>query len=264
MLYCLAFVIMVLTTVSIAGQQVKFSPFSINESVLLREIKTARTANPKITPEQLAAKSNEMLQKMGLEYYLQIDPSICDKLNAERAKHPKRPVRLLANLQSVDGDRAKLAVPEPLFELGGCAGCFLRFALLEMTADTFVTKVQGYNIRFALPSGVRATRIQLVDPMNETNILAIWRIPVRWVPIGISYDENVIYLSFDDADLKDLALAVFTEGTFEFVTRTEAEASGKPVDLQRSDADKANGRARREFDHWKKKFVLSYPVDCSN
>ena len=238
------------------------SPFSTNESALLREIKTFRLAEPALPTEQFVARANSLLSSMGIEYYLQIDRATCDKLLAERAKDLKKKVNLLATLQSVGGEKTKLSLPEPLFELTGCPGCFLRFAMLELTSDTFVTKVQDHNIKFALPSGVVSTQVWLVDPANEANILSLWRIPGRLMPIGVSHDQNVLYLGFDDPVLKDLALSVFTEGTFEFTSRAEAETGGIGVQLVRSERDKTTGRARIEFNRWKKRLVVSYPATC--
>lgn len=178
--------------VSISAQY-RQDAFSANESALVRQIKAIRAAEPNIKPDELAAKANQILAATGIDYYLPIDKATCDKLNAERLKGPAKAVRLVATLQSAGADNAKISLPEPLFSVAGCKGCFVKFAVLEMTATDFVTKVQGANIKFLLPSGLSSTEIWLHHNNNVNEIISRWRVPSRLTPIGVSFDQNVVY-----------------------------------------------------------------------
>jgi hypothetical protein len=127
----------------------------------------------------------------------------------------------------VDGDAASLALPEARFS--DCGRCYMLMPLLQITSADFVTVVLGQNIRFHLPSNFESSEVVLVDSKDKSTIRRKWRVPSKMEPVGVSYDENVLYLAFNEPELSDLSLQIFGEGTFQIGTRAEADEGGKGV-----------------------------------
>lgn len=246
------------------GQQVSIDAFSANESQLLRKLKVIKQSDPAVKAGDLVAKGNQMIADEGLEFFLMLDPANCAKVRAafDAQKDKSKPLKLSANLQSSGAEKAKIALPEPIFDLDKCSGCFLKFAVLEITDTHLVTKIQTANIKFDRPANIPGTEVWLSDDKDATKILKKWRIPSRLKPIGISYDANVLYLDLNIPELKDISLAVFSEGTFEFAPRTEAEEGGK-TEIQKTDPSSPT-RKRLLMKNTDKSFLVSYEPPCGS
>ena len=76
--------------------------------------------------------------------------------------------------------------------------------MLQMADTDFITVIAGRNIRFHLPSNFYTSEARLVEPNEHSKMKRKWRIPFRGTPIGVSHDENVIYLAFFEPELADL------------------------------------------------------------
>jgi hypothetical protein len=147
-----------------------------------------------------------------------------------------------------------------MFDLDKCSGCYVRFALLEISDNYFVTKVMGANIKFDLPPNLTSTEAWLVGGADAVKPVKRWRIPSRLVPISLSHDDNVLYLDVNIPELKDLSLAALSEGVFEFATRSEAETGTKAV----PSSDPNGSRKRIAFSRYGKSSTVSYEQPCTN
>ncbi len=152
-------------------------------------------------------------------------------------------------------------MPEPKFASVDCGNCFVEMPAFEVTENDFVTLLSSQKIKFHLPGNFYVNEIQLLDTNNRTTIKRKWRVPYRSLPIGISHDENVIYLGFDDLELAGLSIAVFGEGTFQICTRDEAEDGGKgKIESNIKGSDPAFQLVR--FDRWKNTYVVRFKPPC--
>ena len=246
------------------GQMFKASPFDINNSELVVKIRAAKVVNPKMTPVEFAAAANTLLDKNGIAFTFSFDAATCDKIRKVKTqqKDPNAPVKLGATLRSVDAQTAALALPEPNFTSLECGDCFIQLPVLEVTDQDFITIVTGVNIKFHLPANFYANDATLFDSKNRSTIKRKWKIPFRAVPIGISYDENVIYLGFDDPELSTLSIAVFGEGVFQITTREEAEEGGKGKIEAAKTGNAVNQTVR--FDRWENTYFVSFKPKCPN
>ncbi len=121
----------------------------------------------------------------------------------------------------------------------------------------------GHNIKFHLPVNFVVSEAVLVDEKDLGTIKKKWRIPFRSVPLGVSYDENVLYFGLFEPELKDISLAVFGEGVFQFATRDEAESNGKGTLLKEFPKDPANPNlAFLRFENRGLKQVVKYSNPC--
>jgi hypothetical protein len=259
---CLGVAFSIVFAISAAAQQVSMNAFAASESLLLKKLVTLRKAQPSLKAEEVAAKANEMLATDGLDFFLMLDSATCTKVRAayEAQKDRSKPLKVTATLQSSGADKAPITLPEPMFDLDKCRGCYVRFALLEISNNYFVTKVMGANIKFDLPPNLTSTEAWLVDGADALKPVKRWRIPSRLVPISLSHDDNVLYLDLNIPELKDISLAAFGEGVFEFSTRSEAEAGTKAVPVPVADG----GRKRITFTRYGKTSTVSYEQTCLN
>jgi len=255
--------LIVVGSTQILAQKVEIAPFQVKPSTLIGQIKALRTANPKITAAELAKAADAFLEKNGLPFRLSFDAATCERIRKVRdqQKDPAAPLRLGATLKSVEADRAGLALPSP--QSLSCGDCFVELPVLAITDSDFVTIVNERNIKFVLPANFAADEVRLVDAKDESQVKRRWRIPFRSVPIGISFDENVLYLAFPDPDLSDLALMAFGEGVFQIGTRTEAEEGGKGKLLPAKNTPTPTDWQTIRFDRWKQTFILKYRESCT-
>ncbi|MBK8467188.1 MAG: hypothetical protein IPL32_15325 [Chloracidobacterium sp.] len=224
-----------------------------------------KTANPKLTSQEFAEAANRLLEKNGIGFVISFDAATCEKIKnlKDQQKDPNVPIKLGATLKSVDAEGASLVLPEPHITAAECGGCYIELPILEITDKAFVTVVEGRNIKFQLPSNFYSNEAVLLDSKDKTTIKRKWRIPFRSIPIGVSYDENVLYLGFDDSELSQLSLSVFGEGVLQITTREEAEngGKGKIIEAPSSSATTSPNQVIR-FDRWKNIYLVSIKKPC--
>lgn len=245
---------------AVSAQQYKMAPLAVKKSPFIEEAKALARANPKLTPSQLADAANAILDKQGIGFGIYFDSGSCDKIKKvkEQQKDPSQSLILGATLKSVDADGASLALPEPIFAPGTC-GCFIELPLLQITDRDFITILSGRNIRFHMPSNFSTSEVKLIEANDQAKVKRKWQIPFRGQPIGVSHDENVLYLAFSEPELSDLSLAVFGEGVFQIATRTEAEEGGKGKLV---DAAASATESILQFDRWGNSYLVRFPSPC--
>lgn len=249
--------------VQISAQQYRSLPFGIQESTLLAEIRALKTANPKITDSELAKAANDLFQTSGISFKIYFDAANCKKIREfkQSQKDPNAPVKLGAQFQSVGADKASLALPQPILTTADCGDCYIELPILEITDSDFVTPIQGHNIKFQLPPNFAVNKAFLLDSKDQSKISKTWRIPYRTMPIGVSYDQSVLYVGFENPELRALSVAVFDSGAFEITTRVEAENGGLGTPVK-TDKPFENGGQIIRFDRWKTTYLINYKPAC--
>lgn len=134
----------------------------------------------------------------------------------------------------------------------------MQLPVFEMTANSFITQLKGIKVQIVFPANFSTNMVGLVSK-DGTKSDRIWRVPFRSVPLGISFDQTVIYLGFSDPELSDLSIAVFDTGAFEICTRKEAEdgGPGKLETLKPITAEK-----HILFDRWDVRSRLVFKPKC--
>ena len=260
------FVAVVITVLCIAASQAnaqyKADAIKVARSTVVDQLKALRSANPKMTSAEFAAAANELLDKSGINFAMSFDSGTCDRIKKVKMeqKDPNAPLKIGATLKSIDAEGASLSLPEPRFPSSGDCNCYVELPLLQMTDADFITIISGRNIRFHMPANFSTFEALLLDSKDGKTIKRRWRIPFRGSPVGVSYDENVLYLAFPEPELNDLSFLVFGEGVFQIATRAEAEdgGKGKQVKISTSPAEDS----RMQFDRWQKSLLVSYMSPC--
>ncbi len=248
----------------VEAQQVTVAPFSLSSSTIIDQLKKIKSANPAISSKELVANANSLLQTEGLNFVIAFDAATCQKI--ERAKKNLKtsndPLNLRAALRSVDGEPANLQLPEASFDKSECGSCFISLPLLEVTPKDFVVKVMGRNIKFHLPQNFVVNEASLVSGESNSTPTTRWKIPFRTTPLTVSEDGNVLYLGLAEPELKDLALVVFGEGSFQFAERKDADLERKGHPLK--DASKDPNVGLLKFQNTRAKHTVQYPLACSD
>lgn len=247
------------------GQMVTMSPLDIAPPTVFADVKALKTANPKMTSTELVDAANAILAKQGIAFTFSFDDATCLAIDKaiKSLKNPPPKVNLKTKLRSVGAEVANLTLPPADFANNECSKCSVTLPVLELTEKDFVALMLGNNIKFYLPTNLVVSEALLVDDKDLTTVKKKWRMPYRAVPLGVSYDENVLYLGLPDPELKDLSFAVFGEGVFQFATREEAESNGKGTLLKEFAKDPANPNlAYLRFENRGLKQVVKFSNAC--
>ncbi len=205
----------------VIGQQLKMDPFDIAPPVLIEDLKKLRVEKPDLKPEELVEAANELLEKRGLPFNFLLDNNSCSII--EKAKSTES-VRM--KLQTVGADPTDLKVPPVTFSSSKTCPCSITLPVFEITDNDLIALMLGTNIKFQRPKVFRTFEVFLVDNNDPSIKKKRWNTPFYSEPLGVSYDGNVLYLALPDTELKDLSLAVFSEGVFQFATLAEAKSNG--------------------------------------
>lgn len=247
------------------SQKFTADSFQIEYSTAFEELKSLRTANPKLSATELAAAGNALLDKKGLNYDFAFDAPTCQRIREAQAKQkdPKIPLKLKADFKSVEGETTNVILPPINFEIDACGRCFTKIPLLEATEKDFITIIRNRNIKFFTPPNFIADEVYLLDNKSPNQIVRRWKVPFRAQPIGVSSDGKIIYLELPLPELKDLTLLIFEEGVFQLYAKSDAALSEKPVVLKDFKSVEANANvAFVSFGAADNRRVLQYPTAC--
>lgn len=254
-----------ISPVNIFSQQVKLDSLSIQPSTVLEDLKNLKTANPKISAAELAAAGNEMLDKKGLNFAFAFDAATCEKIKAVKAKQkdPNAPIKLNAQLKSVEAETANVVLPPAYFESDACGRCLTTIPLLEATKQDFITIIKDRNIKFYTPPNFIADEVFLLDNKAPNGTIRSWKVPFRSEPIGLSSDDKILYIDLPGNELKEIALLIFEEGVFQFYDKKDLDLTEKPVQPKTPPKNITDlNAAFVSFGAGDKTRILQYKKDC--
>lgn len=247
--------------------QATIKPFSISESNLINDVKNLKNSSPKITSENLVKSANALLDKQGINFVVGFDANTCLKLEEVKKaqKNPTTPLNLRTTLKSPLGEPAALLLPEAIFTKNECFACFITLPFLEITDKDFVTIVQDTNLKFYLPTNFLINQAFLVDEKDFTTVKRKWKIPFRTVPLSVSDDGNILFVGFDEPELADLALAIFSEGAYQFYPKKDIDKAKKGVILTEKQVKiTVPNFAFIKFQNTELKQIIKFPTKCAN
>lgn len=126
-------------------------------------------------------------------------------------------------------------------------------------------KVLGRNVKFHLPPNFVINEAALVEGDGKAVVITRWKIPFRTTPLTVSEDGNVLYLGFAEPELKDLALIIFSEGSFRFVDRKEVDLERKGFLIKNVPKDPNNPNLSfLKFENARAKHIVRFPTSCGN
>ena len=106
------------------AQRVELAPLPVKPSTFVDELRALRSTSGTMSVPELVDKANKLLDTRGMNFSLALDDATCSRVREiqQKQKDPSVPVRLAGALKSVEGDRARLALPSPSFWTGSCTG----------------------------------------------------------------------------------------------------------------------------------------------
>lgn len=222
-------ILTLLLSVSVFGQLVKINPFSVTASDSLEELKKVKSSNPNMTAQDLSEKGDSLIAAKGLNFVFSFNSELCQKVTeaVQKQKDKSNPIRLNAQINSVEGDIASISLPEIKFDSGGCGKCFVRMPLVEFNEKEFVTFIQDRSVRFYTPKNINYEEINLVETQNPLKVIRTWKVPFRSMPLAISDDGKMIVLDLPSSELKEIALLIYDDGTFRFYPKKDLDLSAK-------------------------------------
>ncbi len=266
-IFIVLFLLIITQNYLIWGQGAKINPFQIKPSSILEDVKTAKANNPTQTVEDLVKLANESLQLNGFNYVFGFDTATCQKIEQVKSnqKDKSAPLNLRGTFNSVDGEKANLILPEANFTKTQCLPCYMQIPVFEVTANDFVTSVMQRNIKFYFPANFVVHEMQSVDNKDLTTVVKRWKVPFRTNPLSISDDGNVIYLGFDETELNDLVLMVFSEGVLMFGAKKDLNSAKKVTMLKDFPTDANNPNLRFiNFADENVSHTIKFNVACEN
>ena len=107
-------IFILLLSSSLFGQTVKFNAFQVSASNTIEELRKIKTANPKLTAQELSKNGDELISVKGLNFVFSFDTELCQKVTDAMQKQEDKnsPIRFNAQINSVDGDIASITLPE--------------------------------------------------------------------------------------------------------------------------------------------------------
>lgn len=249
------------------AQQVSLKPFALDQSNVINDLKNIRITNPKMAAEDFVKSANDLLAKQGLNFTVGFDSDTCQKIDKikKTQKIPNAPLNLRATLKSPLGDSAALLLPETDFAKNECFPCFITLPFLEVTDKDFVTIIGGNNLKFSLPGNFLVNEVFLVDAKDFTTVKSKWKIPFKSVPLSVSDDGNILFTGFNEPELNDLALAIFSEGNYQFYAKKDIDISKKAVVWKDNPVKTtAPNFAFIKFVSDEKEQIIKYAANCPN
>lgn len=249
------------------AQQVSFKPFSVNQSNVIADLKALKTSSPQISTSELVKSANSLIEKQGLDFVVGLDAATCQKIEQlkKTQKNPAAPLNLRATLKSPLGESATLSLPEAKFSKSECFSCFINLAFLEITDKDFVTMVEGSSLKFFLPANFLVNQATLVDEKDFTTVRKKWRIPAGATAISVSDDGNILYLGFEEPELKDLTLAAFGEGVYQFFDKKDLDPRKKKALIEKpQNVSAATNESFIKFESAETKQIIKAPTKCPN
>ena len=266
---CLLLIVLfiIFSAQSFFAQQARLNPFQIKNSTLIEELISHKAANSNQSVEDFVKSANEMLQAKGINYVFGFDAATCQKIEQAKTaqKDKTAPLNLRVSLNSVEGDRTPLILPDAKFEKRECLPCYMELPVFEMTEKDFVTSLLGRNIKFFMPTNFVVQEMQLVEVKDLTTVKKRWKIPFRTTPLSISFDGNVVYLAFNEPELNDLALMIFSEGVTQICAKKDISKEIKTVPIKDFPADENNPNlAFINFSEGDSSQTIKFSKPCNN
>ena len=250
---------------SICGQ-FKLSPFSVTTSDILDELKKIKTSSPNLTAQELSEKGDLLIAAKGLNFVFSFNSDVCQKVTdaVQKQKDKSIPVRLNAQINSVEGDIASIALPEIKFDSAGCGKCFVRMPMVEFGEKEFVTFIQNRSVRFYTPKNISYEEISLVETKNPSNVIRTWKVPFRAVPpLAISDDGKMIALDLPFEELKEIALLIYDDGTFRLYPKKDLDLTAKSEVLKEIAGQKVSKETSFiSFNKGEQKHILKFNNNC--
>jgi len=220
-----------------------------------------RRKKESLTPRELAAYANELVEKIGFDY----DFDVCDVFTRfDRIPNQPAAVYRSRRMTLINGGKItfKFTVSSPQDSF--CGECWSEIPSIQVTKGEMVVIAEGKRYRVKRPPAFVLDTAELVDGTLK-KVLRIWHLPYQAVPIGISPDGRRLYFNFYSGNgLDDLVLAVSENGRLEFMDRAEVQLQGEGESIGNYPKDPRNAYLSfRRLLAGNKNYIVRFSAPCT-
>jgi hypothetical protein len=231
-------------------------PVTLSSSNIIQELAQRKKTQPAITSKELAAVGNELLEKRGFDYSV----DVCHILYMGKSTDS------IANheftLASGGKQSFKFTVVSSNEALCGECGISM-MPSVQVTKTEMVLVSEGKRYRVRRPVSFALEEVQLLDARMK-KVLRTWQLPYETFPVGISPDGNRLYLQFGtEHQLDGLVLELSETGGVTFRDRSEARmVKGKVIEDHPKDPYDSYLTLMR-FDAGDKTHIIRFWAPCT-
>jgi len=234
-------------------------PVTVSSSNILVELAHLEKKQSEISPKELAAFANELLDKRGFDYRF----DICDILSERERQSSEAAIPASYTLAQRNGKQQDFKFIVAGGGEGLCGECMTSLPAVQVTAKEMVLIAEGKRFRVRRPASFTLDKVELVDA-GMKKVSRTWQLPYQTIPIGISPDSLKLYLEFfTQYKLDGLVLELSEDGAIAFRDRSEVKfVEGKLVEDHPKDPDNAYLSFIR-FDTGNKAFIIRFSAPCT-
>lgn len=252
-------------TPNVSTVAAKQSPtLTIGPSNIIDEVADKRRKQPDISPEELAAYANELVEEKGFDYEF----NVCEVIGRERLKRVSgtSPSRVVYRYRMTRADGRKVALNFISENPGDapCGECFSPIPSLQVTRGEMLVVSGGKRHRLRRPPAFHLDEAALVDGTMK-KVLRTWQLPYQTVPVGVSPDGRKLYLEFYvEHELGDVVLELAEDGRAQFKARRAVglQRKGEWIETHPEDRDNAYLSFMR-FNAGGKSYIIKFNAPCT-
>ena len=236
--YCLCLALLISTlnypSLSSAANPQQSRSVVASPSLVLEDVSDRNKKQPSLTPKELAAYANALVEKRGFDYSF----DLCGVFRRPDRLPPKSAFPSKMALAGGGKLTIKFTVLGPQDSL--CSECWSDIPSLQVTKREMLVVTNGQRYRVKRPASFSLDEVELVDEKMKT-VLRTWQVPFQSVPKGISTDGTKLYLGFYNGELDRLVLELSEDGRIKFRDRGEAQLEGEGEWIENHPKDEENG-----------------------
>lgn len=231
----------------------------IRSSTIFTDLRNKMKEQPGISPKDLAAYANNLLDKKGFDYNF----DVCE-IFKRRNYNSITPRKFRSyEMTQADGKKITFKFAVESSEDGMCGECFSNIPSLQVTKKEMLIVAEGKRYRLKRPTAFLLDEVELVDETMK-KVLRTWQIPYQTIPIGISEDGTKLYLDVNTEDeLNALVLEMSESGSIQFKARSDVNLrQGEWIAVHPKDPHNAYLSFMR-FHIGSKSYIIRFSAPCT-
>jgi hypothetical protein len=233
-------------------------------SNILTDVSNKMKAQPNVSPKELAAYANKLLEEKGFDY----DFDVCEVIGRNRLKRisSTSPSRITYSYKMAQWVGRKITLTFISDNPGHapCGECFSPIPSLQVTKQEMLVVSGSQRYRLKRPTAFGLDEAELVDETMR-KVLRTWQLPYQTIPVGISPDSTKLYLEFYvEHELDALVLELSENGRAQFKARSDIDLQRKGEWVENHPKDPKNAYLSfLRFYAGGKSYVIKFSAPCS-
>jgi hypothetical protein len=236
----------------------------IRPSNILDDVRNKMKKQPNISPKDLAAYANELLEEKGFDYNF----DVCEIIGHNRLRRLARtsPSRIIYSHKMAQSVGRKITLRFISENPGDapCGECLSPIPSLQVTKQEMLVVSGGQRYRLKRPTGFGLDEAELVDEAMR-KVLRTWQLPYQTIPVGISPDGTKLYLEFyAEHELDAFVLELSENGRAQFKARRDVDLQRKGERVENHPTDPLNAYLSfLRLYAGSKSYVIKFSAPCT-